>query len=188
MVFQPAVFPKSMNPTFPGLTIIYTGNGKGKTTAALGLALRASARGKKVVMLQFVKSDRESGEQFLAKHVKLPFPIYSLGLGFVGILNDRRKRKDHVRAARAALRRAKNLMRRCDVLILDEINGAIKGKLIRLADVISLIRTKPPSLTLVLTGRQASPRLVSLADLVTEMKEIKHPFQKGKLAQPGIDY
>lgn len=177
-----------MTAKIPGLTIIYTGNGKGKTTAALGLALRASARGKKVVVLQFVKSNRESGEQYLAKHLKLPFPVYSLGLGFVGILNDRRKRAEHVRAAQAALHRARNLSRRCDVLILDEINGAIEGGLVQLSEVIALIRRKPVALTLVLTGRHARPGLIKLADLVTEMKEIKHPFQKGLAAQPGIDY
>lgn len=177
-----------MKSPFPGLTIIYTGNGKGKTTAALGLALRASARGKKVIMLQFVKSDRESGEQYLAKHVKLPFPVYSLGLGFVGIMNDRRQRREHIRAARAALRRARQWQKKCDVLILDEINGAIEGGLISLTEVVNLVRKKPLSLTLVMTGRYARPSLIKLADLVTEMKEIKHPFQKGIPAQPGIDF
>lgn len=139
-------------------------------------------------MLQFIKSSCESGEQYLARHLKLPFPIKSLGLGFVGILNDRRSRKEHKIAAQRALSEAKRWLKKCDVLILDEINGAIEGKLVKLEEVIRLVQSRPKALTLVLTGRHAHPRLVKLADLVTEMREVKHPFQKGIPAQPGIDY
>ncbi|MDD5566602.1 MAG: cob(I)yrinic acid a,c-diamide adenosyltransferase [Patescibacteria group bacterium] len=171
-----------------GLTIVYTGQGKGKTTAALGLALRAAAYNKKVAMVQFVKSAKESGEMKIAQRLKPRFIIRALGRGYVGIQKDTQPLSAHQKAARAAFREARHWLKRCDVLILDEINGAVAGKLIPLNKVIDLIKHKPSSLTLVLTGRRAHPRVIKMADLVTEMKEIKHPFRKGILAQPGIDY
>ncbi len=186
MVFLLVVF-HSM-PSQHGITIVYTGNGKGKTTASLGLALRATAYGKKVIMLQFVKTEKESGEIRIFRLLKPGFIIRPLGLGFVGILNDRRPRQEHRLAARRALRIARSYLKKCDVLILDEINGAIAGNLIPVADVITMIKNKPRKLTLVLTGRQAHPRIIKAADLVTEMKEVKHPFQRGIVAQAGIDY
>ncbi|MBU0706807.1 cob(I)yrinic acid a,c-diamide adenosyltransferase [Patescibacteria group bacterium] len=171
-----------------GITIVYTGNGKGKTTAAMGLALRASAYGFKVTMLQFIKSPNESGEMKLYQKKKIGFVIKSLGLGFVGMLNDNLTRRSHRQAARNALKEVKRQMKRCDVLILDEINNALHGKLITLSSVVEIIKNKPKLLTLVLTGRHAHSKIIKLADLVTEMKEIKHPYQKGVLAQKGIDY
>ena len=174
--------------TPPALTIVYTGNGKGKTTAALGLALRAAAAGKKVAIIQFVKSPAASGEVRVFKRLKLPVTIEAAGIGFVGIFHDQHTKAEHAAAAKKALARAKACLRSYDVVILDEINGAIHGKLITASSVLALIAAKPRRCTLVLTGRMAPRRLIEKADLVTEMKEIKHPYTKGWPAQPGIDY
>lgn len=174
--------------TPPGLTIVYTGNGKGKTTAALGLAIRAAAAGKKVAIVQFVKSPAASGEVRLFKRLRLPITIHASGLGFVGIYNDRHTKAEHAAAARAGLRQAKRWLKDYDVVILDEVNGALHARLLKTSDVVSLIAGKPRRTTLVLTGRMAPQSLIRRADLVTEMKEIKHPYTKGWPAQPGIDY
>jgi cob(I)alamin adenosyltransferase len=114
--------------------------------------------------------------------------ITAYGRGWVGILGDRLSRRQHQLAARAALAAARRQARHCDVLILDEVNGAMHGKLLSQRDVVRFIADKPRRLTLVLTGRQAPPAVIRRADLVTEMVEVKHPFHQGRPAEPGIDY
>jgi len=173
-----------------GLLIVYTGEGKGKTTAALGMALRAVGRGWRVLMIQFGKGTWHYAELESSKRLAPEFEIVPMGLGFYKILDDAYSEDEHRNAARAALAlaRAKMALGEYDMLILDEINGTLATGLLSLDEVMTLLDAKPKALTLVLTGRYAPPKIIDRADLVTEMREIKHPYQKGMLAQKGIDY
>lgn len=173
--------------TDKGLVIVYTGHGKGKTTASLGLAMRAIGQGLKVIMLQFIKGTWKYGELETAKRLAPELEILPMGRGFTW--EDKPAGEDQ-KAAQEALARARELALsgRHQMVILDEINNAVDLGLITLDQVMELIKEKPPELHLVLTGRNASPEVIELADLVTEMREIKHPFQKGILAVRGIDF
>lgn len=169
---------------------MYTGKGKGKTTAALGIVLRAVGHGMKVVMIQFIKGEWYYGELTSSKRLEPEFELIAAGKGFVGILDDDHPREDHQNAAKAALALAKEklLSGGFDVVILDEINYAAKLGLISEEDVLQMIASKPNNTTLVLTGNYAPESVIAAADLVTEMKEIKHPYQQGIKAKKGIDY
>ncbi|KKP70060.1 cob(I)yrinic acid a,c-diamide adenosyltransferase [candidate division CPR3 bacterium GWF2_35_18] len=171
-----------------GLIIVYTGNGKGKTTAALGLALRASGYQKKVLIVQFIKSWFTGEKKSLEKLPDIDF--YQMGEGFVKILGDKKPFKEHKDSAKNALNFAQEKISsgKYNVVILDEINVAIREKLIPLSEIINIIIKKPKNVDLVITGRNAPDEIIELADLVTEMKEIKHPFQKGIKAKAGIDF
>jgi cob(I)alamin adenosyltransferase len=177
-------------PVDRGLVIVYTGKGKGKTTAALGIVLRAVGHGMKVGMIQFIKGEWYYGELTSSKRLEPEFELVAAGKGFVGIIDDDHPREDHQNAARAALGLAKEKLMSgvYQVLILDEINYAVKLGLISDDDVIELIKSKPLGVTLVLTGNYASDAVIAAADLVTEMKEIKHPYQQGIKAKKGIDF
>lgn len=174
-----------------GLTMIHTGDGKGKTTAALGLALRAYGAGLNVLILQFIKGRQDSGELAALEVLsKIPaenkIEIRQCGLGFI----DKNKIAEHKSAAENALELARTeiLSAKWDLIILDEILYAVKFQLIDAEKVLALIKIKPPQLHLVLTGRDAPKILIDAADLVTEMKLIKHPFQRGIKAQRGIEF
>src|SRR3989344_238909 len=172
-----------------GLVIVYTGEGKGKTTAALGLALRAVGYKKKVLIIQFGKvwfTGELEGIKKLSPLVK----IIQGGLGFVKIFDDESKISDHKKAAEKTydLLYKEVSSDKYDVVIADEIVGAIAGKVLTEREVIKLIKDKPKRLDLVLTGHHGRPSLFKHADLVTEMIPIKHPFEKGILAKEGIDY
>ena len=173
-----------------GLVIVYTGNGKGKTTAALGLALRAIGYEHKVCMLQFIKGSWHYGEMNSSKKLEPNFELIAVGKGFVGILDDNSPREEHEKYAAEALRicREKIFSGKYNVVILDEVNYAINLGLIDVQEIIKIIKEKPSSLDLVLTGRDAKEEIIELADLVTEMKEIKHPFKSGIKAKKGIDF
>jgi cob(I)alamin adenosyltransferase len=172
-----------------GLLIVYTGNGKGKTTAALGMVVRALGYDWRILMIQFIKGDWHYGELEGYKKLAPNFELKRMGKGFVRIMGDKRPIDDHIVAAKNALNYVKeNLNRDYDIIIMDEINVAIKEGLLDLTEVIEVIQNRPSYLTMILTGRNAAKELIELADLVTEMREIKHPFKKGMLAQPGIDY
>ena len=173
-----------------GLVIVYTGGGKGKTSAALGLVLRAVGYNHKVCMVQFVKGSWHYGELDSAKRLAPEFELITAGKGFVGILDDKSPREEHVKAANdtLAISREKIMSDKFDVVILDEINYAIQLELLKLDDVLQLIKAKPTELDLVLTGNHATKEVIELADLVTEMKEIKHPFKSGIKAKKGIDF
>jgi len=163
---------------------VYTGNGKGKTTAALGLALRAQGAGLKVYIGQFVKSGCYSEIKALKKltHVK----VEQFGAGcFIRRIPER---KD-LAMAKKGLKKAEAVISRkaYDVVILDEINVALKLKLIELSSVISLIKKTPRGIELVLTGRNAHPQVIKLADLVSEIKDKKHYYAKGLKARKGIE-
>ena len=173
-----------------GLVIVYTGNGKGKTTAALGLAMRAIGYEHKVCMLQFIKGSWHYGEMDSSKKLEPNFELIAIGKGFVGILDDNSPREEHEKYAAEALRicREKINSGNYNVVILDEVNYAINLGLIDVQEIIKLIKEKPSNLDLVLTGRDVKEEIVELADLVTEMKEIKHPFKSGIKAKKGIDF
>ena len=170
-----------------GLTQVYTGDGKGKTSAAFGLALRAVGRGLKVYVIQFIKGGFDYGELYVVKH--LPnFKLKAFGRG--KFVTDVPPTEDDVKLAKEAFELAREVVSsgEYDVVVLDEINVALHLKLIGVEEVVDLIRSKPKHVELVLTGRYVSPEVVELADLVTEMKEIKHPYTKGVPPRKGIEY
>jgi cob(I)alamin adenosyltransferase len=173
-----------------GFVIVYTGKGKGKTTAALGIALRAVGYNHKICMIQFIKGSWHYGEMTSSKRLEPEFELIAIGKGFVGIMDDKSPIEDHKKIADEALRIAKEKIRseKYDIIILDEINYAINLNLVKLDDVLDLIKIKPPKLNLVLTGNYARDEIIQVADLVTEMREIKHPFKAGIRAKKGIDF
>lgn len=173
-----------------GLVVIYTGNGKGKTTAAMGLALRAAGYGRRVLVIQFVKT-WFTGEKGGFEH--LPnVEFIQAGKGFYKILGDKLAPEEHVKAAEAALALAQEKITSgaYDVVVLDEIIGSITGGLLALEPVLEMIDTKPPTLDLVLTGHRGRelPALLERGDLITEMVKVKHPYDSGILAKKTIDY
>ena len=173
-----------------GLVIVYTGKGKGKTTAALGIALRAVGHNYKVCMIQFIKGSWHYGEMTSSKRLEPEFELIAIGKGFVGIIDDNTPIEKHKKIADAALHlsREKIISENYDIVILDEINYAINLGLVKLEDVLDIIKIKPPHVNLVLTGNYARDEIIDVADLVTEMKEIKHPFKSGIKAKKGIDF
>lgn len=173
-----------------GFVIVYTGDGKGKTTAAIGMAMRAIGRGWKVLMVQFMKGTWHYAELDTAKRLAPDFEIVPMGKGFYRILDDHYTDEEHQTAARGALQfaREKMVSGEYDLLILDEVNDAVSTGLLPLGEVMKLLDSKPADFSIVLTGRGAPQELIDRADLVTEMREIKHPYQKGILAQKGIDF
>ena len=173
-----------------GLTIVYTGKGKGKTTAALGLALRATGYQKRICMIQFIKGSWHYGEMDSSKRLEPQFEMVAIGKGFVGIIDDKSPKEDHEKIAKEAIKISTEKMQsgKYDIVILDEINYAINLNLISLHEVIQMIKSKPREVDLVLTGNYAKKEIIEIADLVTEMKEIKHPFQSGIKAKKGIDF
>jgi cob(I)alamin adenosyltransferase len=172
-----------------GLVLVFTGHGKGKTTAALGTALRAIGYGHRVAILQFIKGTWRYGE--MDTIARLPeIELHRCGAGFYKIMGDTLPEEVHRQAARAGLELAREKIRSgaFQLVILDEINNAVHTGLLSVQDVLALIDDRPEGVDLLLTGRDAAPEIQERADLVTEMREIKHPFQKGILAKKGIDY
>ena len=174
-----------------GLIMVHTGDGKGKTTAALGLALRAWGSGLRVMILQFIKGGWKYGElEAIGKLGEMDgrIEIRPLGLGLMS--KSEAERQQHIAAARKAMSEAEQVIvsGKYDLVILDEINYAVKFGLIEIGDVLALLDKKPPEEHVLLTGRAARAELIDKADLVTEMKLIKHPFQQGIKAQRGIEF
>ncbi len=179
---------------------LYTGNGKGKTTAALGLAMRAVGDGKKVFMIQFIKGPWPSGEDKSHKAFGENFCFVKGGKGFVGILNDTLPRSEHEQAARDTLARAQQEIKtgQWDIVVLDEANVAVDLKLISVQDVLNVVGSasdKNPSLPvrakpelIILTGRGAPKEFYEIADLITEMQEVKHYYNDGQIAKRGVEY
>ena len=164
--------------------------GKGKTTAALGIALRATGYNKKICMIQFIKGSWHYGEMDSSKRLEPEFEMVAVGKGFVGILDDKSPKEDHEKIAQEAIKISNEKIQsgKYDIIILDEINYAVNLQLISVNDVMNLIKTKPDNLDLVLTGNYAKDEVIEIADLVTEMKQVKHPFQRGIKAKEGIDF
>lgn len=176
--------------TKKGLLIVYTGDGKGKTTAALGMTVRAVGYGWKIAVFQFIKGTWKYGELEGIKKLAPNVELEVLGAGFVGIIDDDKPFEEHRRVARKAIETVarKISSEKYDLVILDELNVALSLGLVTQDEVESIINNRPDNLNLVITGRGASQWLIDRADLVTEMKEIKHPFQKGIKARKGIDF
>lgn len=170
-----------------GCVQVYTGNCKGKTTAALGLALRAVGRGLKVVMIQFMKGGGPYGEHLAAARLTPELTI--IPTGREGWVNKDNPAQEDVSLAAAALvlAREKLLSGEYDMVILDEVNGAAGFGLISVDEILELISIRPQTVELVLTGRNADPRVIEAADLVTEMVEIKHYYKAGVPARLGIE-
>ncbi|MEM2713278.1 MAG: cob(I)yrinic acid a,c-diamide adenosyltransferase, partial [Candidatus Jordarchaeales archaeon] len=169
-----------------GLVQVYTGNGKGKTSAAFGLALRAIGRGLRVCVIQFIKGGFDYGELYSSVYLpNLHLEAYGRGR----FVSNPPSEEDYVEAEKA-LRKARDAVMSgdYDVVILDEVNTALNLKLIRLEDVIRLLAEKAENVEVVLTGRDAPKEVIEAADLVTEMREVKHPYRRGVQARIGIEY
>ncbi len=178
-----------MPDTKRGLIIVNTGPGKGKTTAAMGTALRAVGNGLKVLMLQFLKGSWHYGELDAVKAFGDNFVMKQMGRGFVKVggaetdPEDIKMVEEAWQEARAAI-----LSGQWDLVVLDEINYAIGYKMLDPAKVVETLKQKPEQVHVILTGRNAHPSIVEIADTVTEMKQVKHAYEKGVLAQRGIEY
>ncbi|UCE74738.1 MAG: cob(I)yrinic acid a,c-diamide adenosyltransferase [Methanomassiliicoccales archaeon] len=170
-----------------GLVQVYTGDGKGKTTAALGLALRACGHGLKVYMIQFMKGDINYGEIIAAEH--LP-NLTIVQFGKPTFVDKENPAKEDIDFAQLALEHAKVIVQegQYDIVILDELNVALDFKLVELADVMKIIDSKPDRVELIITGRNANEKILEKADLVTKMDKVKHPYDKGIAARDGIEH
>lgn len=171
-----------------GLVIIYIGDGKGKTTAATGLAVRAAGSGMKVAFTQFMKGEWPSGE--LTALPKLGIEVNIFGKGFVGIQGDQKPLAEHKEEAERAYEMALKQVKsgRYDLVVLDELISAVEEQALGLNQVIDMVKSKAEKTHLCLTGHKKYDELLELADLVTEMKKLKHPYDQGLLAVKGIDY
>ena len=169
-----------------GLIHVYTGNGKGKTTAAIGLGIRALGNGLKVLMIQFMKGRRYS-ELDALEQVK-DFTVVQFGRD--EFVSKKNPEKIDIDLAQKGISYAREVLQKnlFDVVILDEINVAVDFQLIALDDVLNLLKLKPKTMELILTGRYAPPELIKRADVVSEVLEIKHPYQKGIQSRKGIDW
>jgi cob(I)alamin adenosyltransferase len=178
-----------MSDTRKGLILINTGPGKGKTTAALGTALRAVGCGMKVLVLQFIKGSWHYGELEAAEALGSNFVLKQMGRGFVKVGGAQADPED-IRLVQAAWEEARAAIDsgEWDLVVLDEINYAISYGMLDAEVVAEALKGKPEMVHVILTGRNAHPLLVELADTVTEMREVKHAYQKGILAQRGIEY
>lgn len=171
-----------------GLIIVHTGDGKGKTTAALGIAFRAAGNNMRVSMIQFIKGKWKYGEMESAKQLKTPIEIHPMGEGFTWDTKDRARDIEMTQKA-WAMCKEKMLSGKYDVVVFDEINYVIDYHYLDLKEVLAALKQKPEMVHVILTGRNAKPELIELADLVTEMRELKHPFkEQGILAQRGIEF
>ena len=172
-----------------GLIIVNTGPGKGKTTAAMGTALRAVGNGMKVLMLQFLKGSWHYGELDAVKAFGDKFIMKQMGRGFVKVGGPETDPED-IRLVEEAWQEAQQAINsgQWDLVILDEINYAISYGMLDPAKVVETLKRKPEQMHVILTGRNAHPTIVELADTVTEMKQVKHAYEKGVMAQRGIEY
>jgi cob(I)alamin adenosyltransferase len=175
-----------------GLLIVHTGKGKGKSTAAFGLALRALGNGLKVGVVQFVKGKWQTGERHVLEKFPEQIELRVSGEGFTWETQDRAR---DIRAAEAGWAIAKEMIEACraappryDMIVLDELNIVLRYDYLPIAEVVEVLGNRPPALHVVVTGRNAKPELVEAADLVTEMTQIKHPFRAGVKAQKGIEF
>lgn len=170
-----------------GLLIVHTGAGKGKTTAALGLAFRALGQGLKVGIVQFIKGAIPTGEAALVPHLNLPIEMHTLGEGFTWKTQDRER---DIATVQRAWQKAVELLRdpSFDMVILDELNIVLRYDYLPIEAVLQELESRRPMLHVVVTGRNAKAALIEKADLVTEMTLVKHPFRDGIKAQRGVEY
>jgi cob(I)alamin adenosyltransferase len=170
-----------------GLVQVFTGEGKGKTSAALGTVLRAVGHGLRIYISFFMKANHPSGEFSVLSRLPGVTAVRSGTSGFTDPKNIKPEEREEAKKALAAAREAM-LSGKYDLVVLDEINVAAAWQLIALEEVVRLIRGKPRNVELILTGRHADKEIIQLADLVTEMLNIKHPFEKGIAARKGIEF
>ncbi len=170
-----------------GLVIVHTGKGKGKSTAAFGLALRAIGNGMKIAVVQFVKGKWRTGERTVLERFPEDIEFHTMGEGFTWETQDRAR---DIKAAEAAWDKAKGLIldSHHDMVILDELNIVLRYDYLPVTDIIEVLAAKPHDKHVVITGRNAPAALIEIADLVTEMTMVKHPFRSGVKAQPGIEF
>lgn len=173
-----------------GLIVVITGNGKGKTTSALGMTLRACGHGLRTCIIQFMKGDLYAGEWDGVKKLDCEVELIATGKGFCGIRGNPYPWEEHRANAQEAVHIVHEKIKegKYDIIILDEINNACNLKLVDLDQVLDIIHSKPPLMHLILTGRDSHPEVIELADTVSEVKEIKHAYRKDIEPQPGIDY
>lgn len=173
-----------------GLFLIITGNGKGKTTSAMGMALRGCGHGLKTIIVQFMKGDLYSGEWDGVKHLAPFVKLYHTGKGFCGIEGNPYPQSEHKKNAQEAIKLVEKIISsgECDTLILDEINNALQLNLVNLDQVKKILKLRPDHMHIIMTGRDAHEDLIQLADTVSEVREIKHAYRKDIEPQPGIDY
>jgi cob(I)alamin adenosyltransferase len=178
-----------MNDVRRGLIIVNTGPGKGKTTAAMGTALRAVGQGMRVLMLQFLKGSWHYGELDAVQAFGDKFVMKQMGRGFVKVGGAETDPED-VRMVEAAWQEAEQAIMsgQWDLIVLDEINYAITYGMLDPAKVVEALKRKPEMVHVILTGRNAHPSIVEVADTVTEMRQVKHAYEKGVMAQRGIEY
>jgi len=171
-----------------GLILLYTGNGKGKTTAALGQVLRAAGHGFKVAIIQFIKNMENTGEIKAAKKIFADhLEIFPMGSGFTWDAKDQDELRQAAEKGWALAKEKINSGQYC-MVILDELTYTLNYGLLDQEEVVSFLKQKPEPLHIIITGRDADDKLIDLADLVTEMKEIKHPYQNGVKAMKGIEF
>ncbi len=182
------------------MIIVFTGNGKGKTTAALGQMVRVLGRGKNALMIQFIKGPWKSGEDEFGEIISKgnpsassgspAFKLVKMGLGFVGILGDKLPREEHEKAARKALEYFREELKSgtWQLIVLDEVNVATSLGLLKAGEVLEALKDVPEERLVMLTGRGAPQEFIDRADLATEMREIKHPFNDKKLAKIMIEF
>lgn len=173
-----------------GLVVVITGNGKGKTTSALGMVLRATGHGMKVCIIQFMKGDLYSGEWDGVKPLGKLVELTATGKGFCGIQGNPYHHSEHRQNAQDAIALVQRKIDSgiFDLVVLDEINNALHLNLVDLDQVLAILDRRPAALHLILTGRDAHPEVVARADTVSEVREIKHAYRKDIEPQPGIDY
>jgi len=173
-----------------GLIVVITGHGKGKTTSALGMAVRACGHDMKVCIIQFMKGDIYAGEWDGVKKMNCKVELIPTGKGFCGIMGNPYPFREHRDCAQNAIQLVHQKMSSgdWDILVLDEIINALHLKLVDLDQVLEMLRKKPPLMHVVLTGRDAPPPVIDLADTVSEITDVKHAYRKGIEPQPGIDY
>jgi cob(I)alamin adenosyltransferase len=180
-----------MTPARQGLTLVFTGNGKGKTTAAIGLTVRAAGNKMRVFFLQFIKGQWKTGERDILRALPgVNLEVTGRGFTIESLRNPNIPMEDHAAAAAHGWQVAQQIVRQgeYDLVVLDEVLGAVTAGLIPLDELVALVRAKPQTVHLVLTGRGAAPELVEVADLVSEIQPIKHPFDRGIKAQRGIEF
>ncbi len=169
-----------------GLVQIFTGDGKGKTTAALGEAARAFGHGLRVCLISFMKGDYPYGEFDALRKLGIDYHSF----GFRSLTDPDNLKPEEIEQAKEALAASRQavLSDKYDLIIMDEINVAVAFGLLGVKEVVELVKSKPDRLELILTGRYANPALIEIADLVTEMKSIKHPYAHGIRAREGVEY
>jgi cob(I)alamin adenosyltransferase len=170
-----------------GLLLVFTGSGKGKTTAALGLAMRAMGHGRRVAMIQFIKSMTDTGEARAAQRFHDLMDWHVMGKGFTWNAQDP---EIHRQAARSAWEMTCQLIGAAahDLIILDEFTYVVNQQMLPMTEVINVLSARPPEMDLVITGRDAPAPLLEIADLITEMQAVRHPFQRGIRARAGMEF